>query len=220
MKDDDLPAWMSEAFSEARLQAYAEFMRGDRAAGARLYWWNNEASAALYGPFHCLEVSLRNSVHRRLSDFHGREDWWAVARLDSRGMGKVDEARRACRRRGKEGTPDEIVAELSFGFWRQLLTRANDRHFWVPAVHKAFPGYQGRRSALDEQVHSLVLLRNRIMHHEPIHHRDLRSDHDKLYRIMGYVNQDLAKEIRAMDRFPAILAAKPDALGGRRPPQF
>ncbi|MGW8766464.1 hypothetical protein ACWGN5_28650 [Streptomyces sp. NPDC055815] len=218
--EEELPAWMSDVFSEARLRAYTDFTGGDRTAALRLYWWNVEASAALFGPFHCLEVALRNAVHDRLAEFHGRPDWWTVAPLRSGGLRKVDEARRACQGRGKSGTPDEIVAELSFGFWRQLLTRWNSRDFWVPVVHKAFPGYQGRRDVLDDQVLSLVLLRNRIMHHEPIHHRDLREDHAKLYRIMGYVNQDLAKEIRSMDRFPAVLAAKRDALRGRRPPRF
>ncbi|WP_318208482.1 MULTISPECIES: hypothetical protein [unclassified Streptomyces] len=218
--EHELPAWMPEVFSEARLRAYTEFTKGDHVAAVRLYWWNVEASAALFGPFHCLEVALRNGVHRRLSDFHGRPDWWAVARLGTGGLRKVDEARRVCRDRGKAGTPDEIVAELSFGFWRQLLTRRNDRDFWVPSVHKAFPGYKGSRGALDDSVHSLVLLRNRIMHHEPIHHRDLRADHHKLYRVMGYVNEDLAREIRSMDRFPAILADRTRVLRGHRPPRF
>ncbi|MEU3748249.1 MULTISPECIES: hypothetical protein [Streptomyces] len=218
--NDELPAWMSEVLSEARLRAYVDFMRGDGPGAVRLYRWNVEASAALFGPFHWLEVALRNSVHNRLSEHHARPDWWAVAPLDGGGVRKVAEARRNCLGRGKAGTPDDIVAELSFGFWGKLLTRSNDRGFWVPVVHKAFPGYQGSRRVLADQVLSLVLLRNRIMHHEPIHHRDLREDHAKLYRVMGYVNQDLAKDVRAMDRFPAILADKPRALRDDRQPRF
>jgi hypothetical protein len=212
-----LPAWMLMAFSEPRLKRYIRAARGDAQAGMRLYWWNIEASAALYGPLHCLEVALRNSLHHRLGLAYGRPDWWDSAPLNLRGQRLVTEASAKCRRRGnRAGTADDVVAELSFGFWVSLLSKASgyDRHFWVPALHKAFPHYSGRRDGLYDSLSSLVLLRNRIMHHEPVHHRDLAADHAKIYRMLGYLSPDLAKEAQAMDRFPAVLEGKGDALRG------
>ncbi|MET9955328.1 hypothetical protein ABZ135_27805 [Streptomyces sp. NPDC006339] len=216
----ELPEWMTGALSDPRLGGYLRAAGGDPLRATRLYWWNVEVSAALFGPFHCLEVALRNAVHRELAARYARPDWWRVAPLTAESVRKVDQARGQCLRNGSAGTPDDVVAELSFGFWASLLTKRYDRDLWVPAVHKAFPGYRGRRKGLYDEVWSLVLLRNRIMHHEPVHHRDLRADHAKLYRIMGYVNEVLAKEARLMDRFPKVLAARGDALRGRRPPRF
>ncbi|MFE4589380.1 hypothetical protein [Streptomyces laurentii] len=212
-----MPDWMFEVLSEARLREYARYTRGDLVQAARLYRWNIKASKALFEPLHWFEVALRNAMHRELTAHYGRADWWIVAPLNDGGARRIRDARAKCRNEGKAGTPDQIVAELSLGFWRSLLVRSYDRTLWVPTLRHAFPCYGGRRDALDDAVWSLVLLRNRVMHHEPIHHRHLAEDHDKLYTTMGYLNQDLAKEIRMTDDFPAVLAARPDSLRGRLP---
>ncbi|SMQ17279.1 hypothetical protein SAMN06272771_3675 [Streptomyces sp. Ag82_O1-12] len=220
---DQLPEWMLRAFSRLRLARYVASARGNAAVAARLYWWNIEASAALYGSLHCLELALRNALHHQLSLAYGRDDWWAVAPLNPNGQRLVVKARSKCERRGLVPAPaDDIVAELSFGFWASLVSGGSryDRLFWVPTVHKAFAHYSGRRDALYDGLWSLVLLRNRIMHHEPIHHRDLAADHAKIYRMLGYLDPQIAKEAQALDRFPVVLASRGDVLSGSRPPRF
>ncbi|MFF5966840.1 hypothetical protein ACFY64_24540 [Streptomyces collinus] len=220
---DQLPEWMLRAFSRLRLARYVASARGNAVMASRLYWWNVEASAALYGSLHCLELALRNALHHQLSLAYGREDWWAVAPLNPNGQRLVTKARSKCERRGLVPAPaDDIVAELSFGFWASLVSGGSryDRLFWVPTVHKAFAHYSGRRDALYDGLWSLVLLRNRIMHHEPIHHRDLAADHAKIYRMLGYLDPQIAKEAQAMDRLPMVLASRGDVLSGSRPPRF
>lgn len=220
---DQLPEWMPRAFSRLRLARYVASARGNAAMAARLYWWNVEASAALYGSLHCLELALRNALHHQLSLAYGRDDWWAVAPLNPNGQRLVVKARTKCERRRLVPAPaDDMVAELSFGFWASLVSSGSryDRLFWVPTVHKAFAHYSGRRDALYDGLWSLVLLRNRIMHHEPIHHRDLAADHAKIYRMLGYLDPQIAKEAQAMDRFPVVLASRGDILSGSRPPRF
>ncbi|GHA09252.1 hypothetical protein ACFOOM_13030 [Streptomyces echinoruber] len=220
---DRLPDWMLHSLSLPRLKRYIRAARGDARAAVRLYWWNIEASAALYGPLHCLEIALRNRLHHRLETAYGRPDWWTGAPLNARGQRLVAEARAKCARRGsRRVTADDVVAELTFGFWVSLLSSASgyDRYFWVPVLHRAFPHYSGRRDALYDGLSSLVLLRNRVMHHEPVHHRDLAADHDKIYRVLGYLDPELAAEARAMDRFPTVYAGKEDALRGNWPPRF
>ncbi|MFD4410261.1 hypothetical protein [Streptomyces sp. NPDC058476] len=220
---DKLPEWMLRAFSKLRLARYVHAARGNAVVAGRLYWWNVEASAALYGSLHCLELALRNALHHQLSLAYGRADWWAVAPLNPNGQRLVAKARSKCERRGLVPAPaDDIVAELSFGFWASLVSGGSryDRLFWVPTLHKAFAYYSGRRDALYDGLWSLVLLRNLIMHHEPVHHRDLAADHAKIYRMLGYLDPQLAKEAQAMDRFPMVLASRGDVLRGFRPPRF
>lgn len=205
------PEWMTDAFSASRLTPYLRASRGDVAAAMSLYWWNVEASGALYGPLHCLEVTLRNALHARLVAAYGRSDWWWAAPLSPNGLRIVRDTHTKCVRRGLAPvSADTMVAELSFGFWVSLLSRGSsyDRRFWVPTLHKAFPHYSGRRAALYDSLWSVVLLRNRIMHHEPVHHRDLAADHAKIYRLLGYLNPLLVKEAKALDRFPNVLARR------------
>ncbi|MEU9442342.1 hypothetical protein AB0D42_15765 [Streptomyces sp. NPDC048304] len=217
-----LPEWMLRDLSLPRLRRYIRAAHGDARAAERLYWWNIEVSAALLGPLHCVELALRNALHNALTRHHGRPDWWTVAPLNERGRRLVDDARRSCERRLSHATPDDMVAELSFGFWVSLLSHGSgyDRHFWVPVLHSAFPYYRGRRDRLYRDLTSVVLLRNRVMHHEPVHHRHLAADHDTIYRVLGYLSLELAKEARTMDRFPAVLAGRADVLRGARAPRF
>ncbi|MCZ9344618.1 hypothetical protein NGM37_43415, partial [Streptomyces sp. TRM76130] len=165
----------------------------------------------------------RNAVHHQLAFAYHRDAWWTKAPLNANGQRLVAKARSKCERRGLvPAPPDSMVAELSFGFWVSLVSGGSryDRLFWVPTVHKAFPHYSGRRDVLYDGLWSLVLLRNRIMHHEPVHHRDLAADHAKIYRMIGYLDPELSKEAQAMDRFPSVLEGRRDALRGSRPSRF
>ncbi|WP_245592401.1 hypothetical protein [Actinomadura rifamycini] len=194
-------------------------MNGDVDAAMRLYWWNVEVSSAFYGPLHCLEIVLRNALHERLRERYDRDAWWTAAPLGAESLRKVDRAKEKARRKlTREGSrtlvPDDVVAELTFGFWVELFSRRNDRNFWVPTLHRAFTGYSGRRNVLHREFLSMVLFRNRIMHYEPIHHRELDEDHLTVYRLMGYIEQDLAKNVQRLDRVPAVLARRGDVCGG------
>ncbi|WP_262061469.1 hypothetical protein [Streptomyces sp. STR69] len=219
-----LPEWIVRDLSLPRLKRYIRAAHGDAQAAERLYWWNAEVSATLLGPLHCLELALRNALHNALVRHHGRPDWWVVAPLNAGGRRLVDDAERSFGRhsRSRPTTPDDVVAKLSFGFWVSLISHSSgyDRTFWVPVLHSAFPHYRGRRDDLHRDLTSLVLLRNRVTHHEPVHHRHLAADHDTIYRVLGYVSPELAKQALAMDRFPAVLAGRADVLGGTRPPRF
>jgi hypothetical protein len=216
-------AWFGQAFSLARVAPYLRAAVGDGAVAERLYWWSVEISAAFYGPLHCLEATLRNALHGQLSRRYARADWWVRAPLSPGTMRAIGEARRKCQqRKTRMCGPDDVVAQLSFGFWVSLLSRGvkYDRLLWVPALHRAFPYYSGRRSALHDSLLSMVLLRNRIMHHEPIHHRDLAADHRKLYRLLGYISPESAVRALTMDRVAAVLARRADVCDGSKAPSF
>ncbi|GAA1621350.1 hypothetical protein [Actinoplanes couchii] len=217
--------WMRKAFSTPRLNAYAVAAGQDAGHAQRLYWWNIEISGAFYGPLHCLEVALRNALHDVLRSKYARDDWWIVAPLQAHGVALVGEARSKCvRRRSGPPTADDIVAELSFGFWISLLSNNRgsqyDRRLWVPVLHQAFPHYHGRRRDLHENLETMRLLRNRIMHHEPIHHRDLATDHRKIYRLLGFIDPVAAKEAFVLDRVPEVLGYRRAVCDGTRPPRF
>jgi hypothetical protein len=215
------PAWLHRALSPARFEPYLKACGGDTPAALRLYWWNVEVSSAFYGPLHCLEVALRNALHDRLRQGYGRVDWWAVASLDDEGRRRIAQANAELRRRGVIGCgADDVVAELTFGFWVSLLSRRYDRRFWVPTLHRAFPSYRGRRDDLHRDLDTIRLFRNRVMHYEPIHDRPLPARHATLYRLLGYVDPDFAVEARRLDRVPEVLARRGDVCAGSHRSRF
>lgn len=220
-----LSGWMRKTFSAPRLDAYVRATNRDAVAAGRLYWWNVEISGAFYGPLHCLEMVLRNAMHDQLRSTFAQDAWWTVAPLQASGARMVAEAREKCRRRGRDPvSADDIVAELTFGFWTSLLSNNRhsqyDRQLWVPSLHRAFPHYRGRRRDVHDNLETMRLLRNRIMHHEPIHHRDLAADHRKIYQLINYVDATTAQEALAMDRVPAVLGRRRAVCDGSQPPRF
>ncbi|GII95896.1 hypothetical protein [Sinosporangium siamense] len=207
----ELPGWVERVISIPRFAPYLDALSGNRLVAWDLYQWNVQVSEAFYGPLNCLEICLRNAEHDRLRNRFGTDDWWRVAPLDEYEAAKVTAAKQKLARKGVSlPSADDVVTELSFGFWVSLLSRRYDRRLWVPALHRAFPYYSGRREALRDNLQTMVLLRNRIMHHEPIHHRHLTADHAKIYRLLDYVEPQFAGWLRAFDRVPAVLTRRPE----------
>jgi hypothetical protein len=66
----------------------------------------------------------------------------------------------------------------------------------------------------------MLYLRNRVMHHEPIHHRDLAADRAKIYRLLSYLSRDMSMQLQALDRVPQVLARRRDVCAGHHPPRF
>ncbi|MBW8482396.1 hypothetical protein K1Y72_08485 [Actinomadura sp. PM05-2] len=211
--------------SSPRFGTYRQAVGGDAEAAGRLYLWNVEISGAFYPLLHLLEISSRNALNERLCARYTRRDWWTVAPLSEEGHrlvgAAVGKARRKITREGRRShTADDVVAELSFGFWVSLLSTRSDRAFWVPSLHRAFPGYSGRRAPLHSDFMRMLVLRNRVMHHEPIHHRNLTRDHGVLHELLGRLSQPLAVQCREFDRVPRILARRAGVVRGEVPPGF
>ncbi|GII80674.1 hypothetical protein Sru01_56560 [Sphaerisporangium rufum] len=220
-----LPAWLRRGLSDSRLAPYLRASAGDAERAERLYYWNVEAAAAFYGPLHFLEICLRNVLHDTLTTHFTRADWWHATNLGDHNERKVREAATRVRenvrqRPGRVPGPDDVVTELSFGFWVSLLSRRYDRTLWVPVVHRAFADSREPRRALHDGLLSLVLLRNRIMHHEPIHHRDLAADYAKICRMLGYLEPQAAYRLPHLDRVAEALGRKSGVCGGLMAPRF
>ncbi|MDO3648946.1 hypothetical protein [Nocardia mangyaensis] len=199
--------WIDRALSSARYAPYLARAGGDPVFAQQLYDWNVSVSKEFYTPLNWMEVSLRNAVHDQLAAKWVRPDWWNIAPLDHVGQGAVSRARAKVKR--QVVSADDVVAQLSFGFWVSLFSAANDRAMWVPCLHKAFPHYRGPRKILHRELNTIRLFRNRVMHHEPIHHRHLEADHRTMLRVLGYISADAVAHLVARDTVPATLASRP-----------
>jgi len=64
--------------------------------------------------------------------------------------------------------PDELVADLTLGFWRHLTDSAHEKTLWVPYLHHAWPK-KTARATVDHTIGKITQVRNRIAHHEPLY---------------------------------------------------
>lgn len=154
-----------------------------------LYLWDHDLAAAALADIAILEVALRNAMNRQLILLAGQADWYAIdIGLDDRSLNDIKKAWNdiPVRRR----TPGRLVAQLMFGFWRDLLEAgsrtynktprerpADYEQMWLNGMKDAFPGGRQVARARSEQftrtwmldvVKKVHALRNRVSHHEPL----------------------------------------------------
>jgi hypothetical protein len=182
-----------------------------------LYKWNADLSAAWWVVLAHFEVLLRNALHERLTQWSrerfGEERWYLDPGgvLSSGCLGVIASARSNLSAAGQAETPSRIITELSFGFWRFLLSARYERVLWLPATRRAFPGLLGKgmRKDAHDAVMKLHGLRNRIAHHEPIHNRQPQALHESALRTAAWICPETAKWISAVSKVPGLLARRP-----------
>jgi len=195
--------------SPERFSRYLEASNGDPKAALRLYTWNCQVASALYGPLQTLEVTLRNSVHDALSPSKGAR-WFSNAQLmKGPDLRRVADAEQDVRSRGVDNpSPGDIVGTLSFGFWVGLFAKSYDQELWRVHLYKCFHP-RPRRNDLHENLDEIRKVRNRVAHHEPIYHRLLLADYERILDVIGALSPDIRVWVEHHSRFLDVFTQSP-----------
>ena len=219
------PAVIADRLTLERLRSYLHASDGDLDAALRLYEWNTLMSGALHEDIGRVEVVLRNALDQALT-VHGQNSGWPTAwyqrqalfpgKHGQRAKADINTARdRATRRHTVPEAQGKVVAELTFGFWRFLCTGPYLTSLWVPVLAAAFPNHPHAgdprrvRTDVDDRVQRVHFVRNRVAHHEPIHHRDLQRDYDGMIELMAWICTDTAEWATLSSRANGVLAVRP-----------
>jgi hypothetical protein len=206
--------------SAARFSKYLKSCNGDARLGARLYHWNTLLSQSMYLPLQTWEVSLRNKLNGFLIWKYNAKwpyDDRALRTLTRDCSRRLEESKLRLdpQKRMVQVSTDAIVADLSAGFWVSLLTRSYDIPFaWRYNLPRVFPQLQkGRdRLAISEMCDRMLVLRNRVAHHEPIHHLDLQA-------IKGDLDELIASMCPAASQYASSACTFARVWGERPQPQ-
>lgn len=139
------------------------------------------------------EVALRNQFHQALSQAYGgtgtagSKDWYNYLGLNhtsGKNILKITHEKKRGKIKPKtpQPTPDDVVANLTFGFWPHLLDvkldTQNNPVDWGVLLPKIIPGHrqtttqywqkQAEQDELFARIDLVNELRNRVAHHEPI----------------------------------------------------
>jgi hypothetical protein len=226
-RPDDGP-WVERWLSNPRLQRYLLDAGQDRRRALDLYDWNARISAAVLRDLAHLEVALRNAYDRALdaSAPIGTAHWTLAATsvfpplYRTRRVGgtrrSVDVNRQSrslleAAVKGAGGSmapPGKVIANLTFGFWRYLSSRAHEKSLWVPYLHDAFAAGVSR-SEVDDRVGRLHRLRNRVAHHEPLLGAPLTDRLEDLVWVAKQLDEPLAEYVSGTTDVPSLLASRP-----------
>lgn len=209
----------ADVLSTDRFATYRHWANGDDALALRLYTFNVQLSAALYGPLHMLEVTLRNRADARLTAVYG-PDWLddPVALPGRYQRDCVVKARATLLGERKAANHGQMVAELTFGFWTSLFGR-DGTHLWQH-LRPIFQAKGIQRGLIAGQLRDLRHLRNRVAHYEPILAQPLAQRYGNLTTLTGWLSPTAAAWIAQTSTwgtlYPAVPVLVPDAAGNLR----
>jgi hypothetical protein len=165
----------------------------------------SEISAALWVHIIAFETTLRDFTSEKLQKIYGVFDWWLVPNLLSRSdLKDIDYAIKRLNGRQLPISNENVVANLSFSFWVELLSKRYHQKIWMKLV-KFFPAYPGRREDFYNKAREIRNLRNVIAHHGPILRRDLFRDHAYLHELTALLDPELANEVKRKSRVLDLL---------------
>jgi len=221
--------WLEQWLSVHRLQRYLDEAGQNRAKALALYDWNARASAAVLRDLAHFEVALRNAYDRALTGATpaGYAHWTFAAtivfpplhrtkRARGRAPSSVDVNRKSREiietavrdAGGPSAPPGKVIANLTFGFWRYLSSKAHEKGLWVPYLHTAFPP-KTSRSDIDARVGRLHDLRNRVAHHEHVLSTNLVARLEDLLWVAERLDPSLSQYISATTDIPSLNGSRP-----------
>ena len=213
--DASSAAGLVRHLSAARLSTYLAACGGDLENAVALYAWNSEITGAFWEHLGHLEVALRNTLDARLGARHhraARPGSWLddpARELTPRARTDITTARSRVRAKGKAASHDQTISELSFGFWRFLLSRTYSGRLW-PDLASGFPHAPNRALAtIETPVRALHELRNRLAHHQRVYSQPLAERHRDMQDLLGHIDPALAAWTATTSRVPAVLARRP-----------
>lgn len=202
--------------SEARFARYLNAVGGNEQAAVNLYHWNTELSKALYPSLQMWEVALRNRLNSFLC-WKFKPNWpfdqeRALRQLTNNERRKVEEAifRQRQLRSIKKVSVGAVVADLSIGFWVALLHSSYDVPFkWRFNLPRIFPREALVRPTASKMCDGLLILRNRVAHHEPIYDLPLEERRKELTVLLSAMCLTSSAYVDACCTFAAVFAARP-----------
>lgn len=211
-------ASLEKSISPARLSTYQIVSKGSTADAIRLYYWNIALGQSLHLPIQTVEVSLRNTISNSIESLFGQR-WYSVVKFQliltpwakKTLKEAVQKTTKNNRRKNKPATAGDVIANLSFGFWRELLKTHYDPHIWKKKLAVAFPNLPSTKSNQDvyNSVDKIIKLRNRISHHEPIIKGGLVPLYNLMLDTIGWICLDTKGWVEHHCDFMAIHANRP-----------
>jgi hypothetical protein len=178
-------------------------------------WFSNQDFTDMADEVAKRPPSGANHVWPNLLDQINKAQEAAIKALQRR----IEEAQRAGRRQPEAQRPtvDDIVAQLTYGFWTTIMSRHFQASVWNKGLYGAFPHFMAveeqkiKRERVAEVFTSLRRVRNRIAHHEPLLNMRISETYGEIIRSASWMHGDVAEIIHNFSRCTEIEAQRGNA---------
>ncbi len=230
-----------EALHPSRMKPYMDASNGNQKQAIALYRWHSELSASVHEILGITEVVLRNSMDRQLQEWNDLQlqltggSWllsepatplrslsakkrqlakkWAELAVQKRSSGHP--------RFGDPVEHDDVLAQVSFGLWKDLLpnhllnagnnqANRNRNRLWDEALQNAFPeGNDSSGELTFWRVSHVHHLRNRISHMEPLLKINVKEEVQMAFDLLLSINSTVAAWVTGGSRVSSVIASCP-----------
>ena len=167
-------------------------------------------------PLHFCEVAARNSTVGAIERVYGPQWPWSTGFETSLPNGAPFSPRKELQRaRRNAAAAGQVVSDLKFAFWVDMLTARHDGRLWTSYLRAQFPNLPvgmtaaAGRNLLRDELDKVRMFRNRIAHHEPVFTRNLALEYDRLRKLMAFCGEDLALWLDTFETVTTILLRRP-----------
>jgi len=187
-----------------RLSSYKYDEADDGSILLERYLYNIEVSKALYPILSILEISLRNRINEAIENIVQKD--WLIKELNNQNIlltgefNKLQDAKQKLLKKGhRTFSQDDIIAELSLGFWVYLCGRKYKNTLWHKAgffktVFADYPNFSefDKLGKITPILQLMLNLRNRVFHHEIIinYPYGIENCYNDLKRLLSYISKD------------------------------
>ena len=210
---------------------YLNSCNGDVNKSIDLYKYNIQVSQALYPIISVLEVALRNSIDRELAKYFNDVDWLLTQRnkfanhpnltyRDKYGkvypdyffLTKLKGAEDKLQFKKIRITHGKLLSELTFGFWVKFFDISPIKILGGAPLNSFKNKPKIKLASVNSHLNSIVILRNRISHSEPIcfdKNGDLclytlQKHENDIFESLNWLDNDLAIWAQKMNFFKPV----------------
>ena len=185
----------SKFISNSRLDQYSSIDE---------YIQNLKASKEFYIPLSVLEISLRNSLNhffiKRVGDNWLFNENFIKPQLQV----KIEASIKILKQQNKAITQDNLIAELSFGFWILLLKKPYQEYLRYKDLKQIFPNIVSEKKKIINRhfiftkINNIRLFRNKVFHYDKIVNKsEYKYIEDDIFLILNYFDTELEQYIRS-----------------------
>ena len=225
----DSNTWVESWLSFPRWATYLSCVDGNAEAAQVLYEWNLSLAQSIMRDIAHIEVGIRNRYDQVISSgWPGSQHWlldpqspvWIKVvrtgkhgiRIDKNDKNRQNISNTISRIPSRTPSPDQIITELPFGFWRHLTDAFHEKTLWIPYLSKSFPKGTNRKT-IESSMFLINIVRNRASHHEQFvtdrRQREVSAAYSTSVRLAQMIMPELGMYIEDTSTVTSVLKNRP-----------
>lgn len=171
------------------------------------YFENLKLCKEYYIPLSLVEIALRNSLNSHFKKEISKD--WLLDKnfIQPQHQSKIDISIKLLRLESKQIVQDNMLAELSFGFFVTFFKAAYKNHFRYNDLKQIFPNLPSskekkiNRHFVFTKLNNIRLFRNKVFHHDKIISKsEYQNMMAEIYEVLSYFDDKIVGITKDLNR--------------------